>query len=106
MKYKQAIWLASYPRSGNTLLRTARRIVRSSSPDTWAHGSNAGEMVRDVRFRMRLRLPGARTGSESGGTDGTAPTDPEPLPPTRVSFSWRADDESVDCSRCSGCCCP
>ncbi|MDF1702190.1 MAG: signal peptidase I [Planctomycetota bacterium] len=64
-------------------LRNRNNILEHTRPDSWGTSGNAGELVRDVRFRMRVRLPAAEVDAKSGKA--------APTPPTRLSIRWRAD---------------
>ena len=59
-------------------LRAVPSILEHTTPRSWASSSSAGELVRDARFRVRLRLD---------------PVEGETAPGTRFSLRWRPDDE-------------
>lgn len=63
-------------------LRNRNNILEHTRPESWGTSGNAGELVRDVRFGMRVAIPGA---PEEGA--------PAPAPATRLSLRWRPDDD-------------
>ena len=56
-------------------LRNRNNILEHTRPDSWGTSGNAGELVRDARFRMDVAVP-----AEVGA-------------PPRLSIRWRPDDE-------------
>ncbi len=62
-------------------LRNVPSILKRTTPRSWATSSNAGELVRDVRFRMRVALDAP---AEAAGEATAAPT--------RFTLRWRPDD--------------
>lgn len=61
-------------------LRNRNSILEHTRPKTWGTSGNAGELVRDVRFRMDVALPAAA--EDEGAAE-----------PARLSIRWRPDAE-------------
>jgi len=59
-------------------LRGVPSILEHTTPRSWASSSNAGELVRDARFRVRLRLD---------------PVAGDATPASHFSLQWRPDDQ-------------
>ncbi len=74
-------------------LRGVPSILAHTTPRSWASSSTAGELVRDVRVRVRLRLPALETAADDGQeVDESAPAATD-APPTRFTLRWSPDDE-------------
>ncbi|MDA1195215.1 MAG: signal peptidase I [Planctomycetota bacterium] len=58
-------------------LRNARPILEHTTARSWGTGGNAGKMVRDVRFRLRVEPAAATEGADAA--------------PSRLTLRWRPD---------------
>ncbi len=77
----------AYEGGSAAVLRAVPSLLEHTTPRTWASSSNAGELVRDARFRVDVRLPAPEAG-EAGKA-----AEPTPAEPTRFTLRWRPDDE-------------
>jgi signal peptidase I len=62
-------------------LHNVPRILADSVPGRWATASNAGELVRDVRFRLRLHVDAVPAGNTPA--------------PTHLALRWSPDAERL-----------
>lgn len=74
-------------------LRSVPSIFEHTTPRTWASAGSAGELVRDVRFRVDVRLQGTAAQATPAGTQDADAKEASAPQPTRFTLRWRPDDE-------------